>query len=78
MGVLTELLKQAFAVASALPEDQQDEIARVLLEMASDEGPVISLSPEEIADLEEADREIERGETVSLEEAEAMWAKHGY
>jgi len=75
---MTELLKQAFEVASALPDAQQDEIARVLLEMASDEGPVIILTPEEIADLEEADREVARGETVSLEEAMAHWAKLGF
>ena len=75
---MTELLKQAFEVASALPEAQQDEIARVLLEMAGDAGEPIALTPEERADLDEADAEIERGETVSLEEAVAHWAKLGF
>jgi hypothetical protein len=75
---MTELLKQAFEVASRLPDAQLGEIARVLLEMASDEGSVIILTPEEVADLEEADREVARGETVSLKEAMAHWAKLGF
>ena len=75
---MTELLKQAFAVASALPDAQQDEIARVLLEMARDDQSVIVLTPEEQAELDEADDEIERGETVSLDEAFAHWAKRGF
>jgi hypothetical protein len=75
---MTELLKQAFEVASRLQDAQQREIARVLLEMASDEGSVVILTPEEVADLEEADREVARGETVSLEEAMAHCAKLGF
>lgn len=75
---MTELLKQAFAVASALPDDQQDEIARILLDLAGDERPVIVLTPEERADLAEAEAEVARGETVSLEEAQAHWAKLGF
>jgi hypothetical protein len=77
---MTELLKQAFAAAaaSALLDEQQDEIARILLTLAGDEGSVIILAPEERADLAEAEAEVARGETISLEEAEAIWAKHGY
>ena len=75
---MTELLKQAFEVASALPEAQQDEIARVLLEMAGDAGEPIALTPEERADLAEAVQEVARGETIPLEEAAKNWAKYGY
>jgi len=74
---MTELLKQAFAVASVLPDHQQDEIARVLLEMARDDSEVIALTPDERAELALALEEVARGETVSLEEAKAGWAKYG-
>jgi len=74
---MTELLKHAFAVASALPDEQQDEIAGVLLGLAGDDSAVIILTPEERADLAEALEEVERGETISLEEAQANWAEYG-
>ena len=73
---MTELLTRAFAAASALPEDQQDEIANILLGLAGAEPSMWLLSPEEHADLDKAEAEIARGELVSLDEAQAMWAKH--
>jgi hypothetical protein len=39
--------------------------------------PPIQLTPEEEADLREAEAEIERGEIASSEEVRTMWAKHG-
>jgi hypothetical protein len=56
----------------------QDEYASVLLRlMGEDSGEVYELTPEEKADLDEADREIERGELATDEEVRAMWAKYG-
>ena len=72
---MTELLKQAFDLASTLPEAMQDEIARMMLEMAQDDAAVIVLSPEERAYFDEADKEIARGDTISLDEALAHWDK---
>jgi hypothetical protein len=45
--------------------------------MGEDSGEVYELTPEEKADLDEADREIERGELATDEEVRAMWAKYG-
>jgi hypothetical protein len=74
---MTRLLEQAVATVSALPDEMQDEVARMLLAFAGIEQPAIQLTPEEEADLAEADAEIERGELATDEEVRAMWAKYG-
>jgi hypothetical protein len=74
---MTRLLEQAVATLSALPEEMQDEVARMLLAFAGIEQPPIQLTLEEEADLAEADAEIERGELATDEEVRAMWAKYG-
>jgi stalled ribosome rescue protein Dom34 len=39
--------------------------------------PPIKLTPEEEADLADAEAEIERGDIASSDEVRLMWAKHG-
>jgi hypothetical protein len=73
---MTELLKQAFERVRALPPETQDDLARVLLRLAGNDEAVYQLTPEEEADLIEADAEIERGELASDEQVLAMWAKY--
>jgi hypothetical protein len=74
---MTKLLDRAIEAAKELPAEMQDEIAAILLSfMGEDSGEVYQLTPEEEADLEEADREIERGEIATEEEVRAMWAKY--
>ena len=75
---MTELLAQAFAAAAALPDEQQDELARLLLDLAAGERPAYILTAEEQEDLDEAEAEVARGETMSLEDAQAVWAKHRF
>jgi predicted transcriptional regulator len=75
-GEMTQLLQQAMATVSALPDERQDELARILLQLAGLEQPAYVLSPEEIADLEEADAEIARGEFATDDEVAAVWAKY--
>ena len=70
---MTELLDQAFKTASALPPEMQDEMARVLLQLAGQEQPVYHLTPEERADLAEAQAEFERGEFATDAEVRAVW-----
>ena len=74
---MTRLLEQAFNTVSALPEARQDELARVMLQLAGVDQPPIQLTAEEEADLAAAEAEIGRGELASDEEVRAMWAKHG-
>jgi hypothetical protein len=54
----------------------QDELARLLLQLAGVEQPPIQLTPEEESDLAEALAEAERGEFASDENIRALWAKY--
>ncbi len=72
---MTELLQQAVATVSTLPEARQDELARVLLQLAGLEQPPYLLSPEEEADIDASLAEVEKGELAPDEEVEAVWAR---
>jgi hypothetical protein len=74
---MTRLLEQAFSTVAALSDARQDELARVMLQLAGVDQPPIRLTPEEEADLAEAEVEIERGELATTEEVRAMWEKYG-
>jgi hypothetical protein len=74
---MTSLLEQAVATVAALPDDVQDEVAYMLLNFAGIKQPTYELTPEEHADLAEAEAEAARGEFATDEEVRAMWAKYG-
>lgn len=74
---MTRLLEQAVATVSTLPDDVQDEAARMLLQFAGNEQEPYQLTPEEEADLDASIAEAERGEFATDEQVRAMWAKHG-
>ena len=58
---MTRLLEQAIETVSALPDDVQDDLARILLQFAGVEQPPYVLTPEEEADLNASLAEAERG-----------------
>ena len=70
---MTELLEKAFAEAARLPEEEQDMIAKALLEdFAAEEkwDSTLANSQEKLATLaDEALTEFEQGETRPLEES---------
>jgi hypothetical protein len=74
---MTRLFEHAVATVSALPDDMQDELAHMLLQFAGVDQPPYELTPEEHADLAEAEAEAARGELATDEEVRAMWAKYG-
>jgi len=74
---MTRLLEEAFSKVSGLPDSEQDELARALLELAGVDQPPIQLTAAEEADLAEAEAEIAHGELASSDEVRTMWAKHG-
>lgn len=74
---MTRLLEEAFSKVSGLPDSEQDELARALLELAGIDQPPIQLTAAEEADLAEAESEIARGELASADEVRAMWTKPG-
>jgi hypothetical protein len=58
---MTRLLEQAMETVSILPDDVQDELARVLLQLAGVPQPPYELTPEEETDLEASLADAERG-----------------
>jgi hypothetical protein len=76
---MTKLLDQALQVARRLPPDAQDDIARLILQLAgaNDEAEPVPLSAEERAAIEASKRAAARGELATEAEVEAVWAKYG-
>jgi hypothetical protein len=72
---MTKLLEHAVDTVRAIPAEVQDELARLLLQLAGEEQPVIQLTAEERADLADVDAEIARGEFATDEQIRAMLAK---
>jgi predicted transcriptional regulator len=74
---MTRLLEQAVEAVSALPDDAQDDLARIILQLAGIDQPPYELTPEEAADIDASLAEAERGAFATDEEVRAVWAKHG-
>jgi len=74
---MTRLLEQAVKAVSVLPDDVQDDLARMLLQLAGANQPPYELTAEEAANVDASVAEAERGEFATDEEVRAMWAKHG-
>lgn len=74
---MTRLLDQAIESVRELSADRQDELARLLLQLAGIEQPTLDLTPEEAASFDESMGQAERGEFASDEQVRAIWAKHG-
>jgi hypothetical protein len=73
---MTELLDMAIEASRDLPAELQDELARLMLTFVNEGQDVYVLTPEEEADLDEAEREVERGEIATEEEVRAVLGKY--
>ncbi|MBV9461389.1 MAG: hypothetical protein JO141_28280 [Bradyrhizobium sp.] len=71
---MTKLLEQAVETVRGLPAEIQDELARVLLQLAGKDQPVIQLSAADETSLEES--QADRGEFATDERVRAIWAKY--
>jgi hypothetical protein len=74
---MTKLFEHAVETVRALPPETQDELAVLLLQLAGEDQPVVQLTPEEAASLDESIEQAERGEFATDEEVRAIWAKYG-
>ncbi len=75
---VTKLMDEAIAsLRNDVPSEFQDEVANAVMRLTGKNRSVYTLTPEERADLDEADAEIERGEFATDEQVRALWAKHG-
>lgn len=75
---MTKLLDRALEAPRSLPSDAQDDIARVILQLAGGEeaAPVV-LSTDERAAIATSKAAAARGEFATDEQIRATWAKHG-
>jgi hypothetical protein len=74
---MTKLLERAVETVRGLPPEIQDELARMLLQLAGEDQPVLQLSAAEAASFDESLAQAGRGEFATDEQVRAIWAKHG-
>jgi DNA-binding MurR/RpiR family transcriptional regulator len=78
MAFMTKLLDQALEAVRLLSPSDQDEIARIIMQLAGqDLLAAVSLSPEEREAIARSKAAAKRGEFASDEQVQAVWAKHG-
>jgi hypothetical protein len=75
---MTKLLDQAVEIARGLPSEAQDDIARVVLQLAgADDAPPVPLTEDEKVAITASKEAAARGEFATEEQIRAVWAKHG-
>jgi len=75
---MTRLLEQAIETASRLPADEQDAIARAIMQLAGrDDLPSALLTSDEREAVANSKAAAARGEFATDEQVRAVWAKHG-
>jgi hypothetical protein len=75
--VMTKLFDQAVEAVRGLPPDAQDDIARILLQLAGNDAEPVPLSTDERTAIARSKAAAERGEFATDEQVRATWAKHG-
>lgn len=77
-GDMTKLLDQALEIARSLPADAQDDIARIVLQLAGTEAAApVMLSDDERTAIAASKEAAARGEFATEAQVRATWAKHG-
>ena len=75
---MTKLLDQALEAVRRLPDGDQDDIARAIIQLASADTPEpLALSPEERDAIVRSKAAAARGEFATDEQVQALWAKRG-
>jgi hypothetical protein len=75
---MTKLLEEAFETVRQLPPHDQDDIARVIFQLAgTDLAEPVPLSPEEREAIARSQDAAARGDFATDEEMQAIEAKYG-
>ena len=79
---MTALLEQAIETVRGLPDEAQDAVAQMLLELVAEDlaaadRAVVALTADEAASFDESLAQGERGEPASDEAVRSVWAKYG-
>jgi predicted transcriptional regulator len=72
---MTKLLEKAIAQARALPPEEQDTLAAVLLAMTDERAGIVPLDDQARAAIREGLEQARRGEFVPDGEIEALWKR---
>jgi hypothetical protein len=73
---MTKLLEQALEAVRVLSANEQDDIARVILQLAGKEDAApVELSPDERKAVEKSKAAAARGEFASDEQVRAVWGR---
>lgn len=70
---MTKLLERALEAVRQLPPDSQDEIARVMLNLAGDEGEPEEIDPAHLADVLESLAQAKRRELATDADVEVAF-----
>jgi predicted transcriptional regulator len=73
---MTKLLEEAVETVRTLPPEVQDDLARILLQLAGKDPPVVQLSAEDEASFAESLAQADHGEFATDEQVRAIWAKY--
>jgi hypothetical protein len=73
---MTKLLDQAIEAVRVLPPEEQDDIARLLLQLTRTDAEPAPLSEDERAAIARSKDAAARGEFAGDEQVRATWAKH--
>ncbi len=75
---MTKLLEQAIETARRLPPDEQDDVARAILQLAGGDNLLpIPLTPEDREAVVKSKAAAARGEFATDAQVRDVWAKHG-
>jgi predicted ThiF/HesA family dinucleotide-utilizing enzyme len=77
LTIMTKLFDQAIEAVRSLPPDAQDDIARIILQLAGGDTAPVTLSVEERAAIARSKAAAERGEFATDEQVRATWERHG-
>jgi hypothetical protein len=74
---MTKLRDRALDAARTLPDETQDEIARIVLALAGSDDASVDLAAEERNAIAASKKATARGDFASEGEVRAVWQKHG-
>ena len=74
---MSKLLEEAFRRASELPEDRQDFLGRMLLQIVGERGTFSRLTDEQVAEVRGSLAQAEAGGFASDEAVKELYEKHG-
>lgn len=75
---MTKLLDDALKAAGQLPAKQQDEIARIVLQLADiDLHEAVPLTPDEREAIERSKAAAAKADFATEEQVKSVWSRHG-